>query len=370
MLGQKYKNIFFMTLALATFLSSEKANCLQSTKTFVSTTKARKSLFDQELIYSEFGSWAITEESKNSSIHLKEAWEKLRPLAQKNLRKRVLVAVIDTGIDFNHNFIKNNINTPRGLASAGNYGMDFSKGTKDKNKPEDMHGHGTHIAGIIKSVMPDVLILPLKYYNPGASDNDNLKSTVEAIEFAIEQNVDIINYSSGGPGASIEELRALKKAEEKGILVVAAAGNRSSDIDDMKNAYYPASYGLANIITVINHDSDGRLGPSSNFGKNKADISAPGTRIRSSLPGGRAGYLTGTSQATAFVSGVAALLKSQYSELTYKELKKLIIESARSSSELKTKCLSGGMLDASMAVDEAQRLFEMKKLERKIAQSL
>ncbi len=361
-----------MGFALTLFVISQNIYALEQNsknKIVDSIVKTSRPLFEKELIFSEYGSWAITEEYQVSSIRLREAWEKLGSNTEKTIRKSVLVAVIDTGIDYNHSFIKNNIEIPRGLASSGNYGMDFSKGTKDKNKPEDMHGHGTHIAGVIKSVIPDVKILPLKYYNPTASDSDNLKSTVLAIEFAIEQNVDIINYSSGGPGASLEELRALKKAEEKGILIVAAAGNRSSNIDDIKNAYYPASYGLSNIITVINHDSDGRLGPSSNFGKTKADISAPGTRIRSTLPGGRAGYLTGTSQATAFVTGVAALLKSQYSTLDYKQLKKLIIDSARSSGELKEKCVAGGMLDASRAVDEAQRLLEMKKLERQIAQS-
>lgn len=326
-------------------------------------------VFDSQIISSEFSSWAVTEEYPLSSIKLKEAWDRLDRNSAKNFRKKIVVAVIDTGVDYTHPYIKNNIFIPRSIASSINYGIDFSKNAKNKYQPEDNNGHGTHITGLIKSVIPDVQVLPIKYYNANASDEDNFKSTVNAILYAIEQNVDIINYSSGGPGASLDELRALKKAEEKGILVVTAAGNRSSDIDDTKNAYYPASYGLSNIITVINHDSDGKLGRGSNYGKNKADISAPGTRIRSSVPTGRASYLTGTSQATAFVTGVAALIKSLYPDLTYGEIKKLILSSARPANELKEKCLTGGMLDAAKAIAEAQRLFEMKKLQRKIAQN-
>jgi len=135
---------------------------------------------------------------------------------------------------------------------------------------------------------------------------------VEALKYAVDHNVDVINYSGGGPEPAAEELRVLKEAERKGILVVAAAGNEESNIDDKKKAYFPASYGLKNIITVTAHDEDLRILPSSNYGRSSVDIFAPGYRIKSSLQNGRTGYLTGTSQATAFVTGVAALIKSEY----------------------------------------------------------
>jgi subtilisin family serine protease len=217
----------------------------------------------------------------------------------------------------------------------------------------DEHGHGTHVSGIIKSISPEVKILALKYYNPKASGTDNLNSTIDALRYAVEQNVDVINYSGGGPEPALDEMKILKEAERKGILVVAAAGNEESDIDNKKNAYYPASYGLTNIITVTAYDQSIMTLPSSNYGKQSVHISAPGYRIKSSMPFGRSGYLTGTSQATAFVSGVAAMLKSQFPNLPMQKIKDAIIESAKKEKTLEGKCLANGRLDASRAQEIA-----------------
>ena len=260
------------------------------------STATERSILNLEELNSTYASWGIDPTNSTSGINLKPAWENF----VKN--REVIVAVIDTGIDPNHPFLKNNIYVPNGVASSVNYGLDFSKNKANLSQPFDTLGHGTHVSGIIKSVHPEVKILTLKYYNPQASGQDNLNSTIEALRYAVEANVDIINYSGGGPEPSLEELRILKLAEKKGILVVAAAGNEESNIDQKSNAYYPASYGLSNIITVTAHDQNIQTLASSNYGKKSVDISAPGHRIKSSLPNSRAGFLTGTSQATAFVS--------------------------------------------------------------------
>jgi len=148
-------------------------------------------------------------------------------------------------------------------------------------------------------------------------------------------------------------MKILKEGEKKGILVIAAAGNEESDIDNKKNAYYPASYGLTNIITVTAHDQTLTTLPSSNYGKQSVHISAPGYRIKSSMPFGRSGYLTGTSQATAFVSGVAAMLKSQFPNLSMQKIKEAIIESAKKEKTMDGKCLANGRLDATHAQELA-----------------
>src|SRR5690606_27261379 len=129
-----------------------------------------------------------------------------------------------------HAFLKDNIHVISGKPGPGNYGVDFS-GAKVTNTPADQHGHGTHVAGIVKSIFPEVKILALKYYNPKATGQANLDATIKALKFAVDNNVDVINYSGGGPEASVEELRVLKEAEKKGILVIAAAGNERSNID-------------------------------------------------------------------------------------------------------------------------------------------
>lgn len=302
--------------------------------------------YPAELLESRFASWGVDPARPLTSINLKESWAKFK----KN--RDVVVAVIDTGIQMDHPFLVDNIYVRQGKKSAENYGVDFS--TKVPSfKPIDAHGHGTHVAGIVKSVFPDVKLLALKYYNPQASGQQNLESTVKALEYAVRMNVDIINYSGGGPEPSTEELRVLKEAEKKGIIIVAAAGNERSNIDDKKNAYYPASYGLSNIITVGAHDEEMQIIASSNYGKNSVDIAAPGHRIRSAIPQGGSGFMTGTSQATAFVSGVAALIKSKYPRFTSDQIRNVILNSSVKVKNFEGKILGGGKLDAARAIEMA-----------------
>ena len=300
--------------------------------------------YDASLLSNKFASWGINPSYKDSNINLLKAWGKF------SKKKDVIVAVIDTGIDPKHPHLKANLYTAFGKTGVKNFGVDFSKNNRAKTAPFDNHGHGTHVAGIIKSVFPHVKILTLKYYNPMASGQDNLNSTIKALDYAVNANVDIINYSGGGPEPSLEELRILKKAEKKGILVVAAAGNENSNIDQRSNAYYPASYGLRNIITVTAHNQTTNILSSSNWGPNTVDISAPGYRIKSSIPNNRAHFMTGTSQATAFVSGVAALIKSQHPKLTAVQIKEAIKSSAAKSKTLAGKCSTSGKLNAEKAI--------------------
>lgn len=331
-------------LATISFASFAQSNFQGNLPRVVQTQKAEdKSYFDPKDLTSNYVSWGINPENP-SSINLLEAWKHYKK------KKDIVVAVVDTGIDPIHPFLEKNIFVEQGRVDENNFGVDFSKDKKGKGAPLDQHGHGTHVSGIIKSIYPDVKILALKYYNPTASGIDNLNSTVEALRYAVDNNVDVINYSGGGPEAAVEELRILKEAERKGILVVAAAGNEESNIDDKKKAYFPASYGLKNIITVTAHDEDLKILSSSNYGRASVDIFAPGYRIKSSLQNGRAGFLTGTSQATAFVTGVAALIKSQFPGLSTEKIKEIIKSSAKKEVTMEGKCATGGRLDAASAL--------------------
>lgn len=302
--------------------------------------------YNPELLISRYASWGIDPDKHLASINLKDSWAKFK----KN--KDVVVAVIDTGIQGDHAFLKNNIHVISGKSGTGNYGVDFSNQAVT-NTPADQHGHGTHVAGIVKSIFPEVKILALKYYNPKATGQANLEATIKALKYAVDNNVDVINYSGGGPEASVEELRILKAAEKKGILVIAAAGNERSNIDDKRHAYYPASYGLSNIITVGAHDDSLNIIPSSNYGKNTVDIAAPGHRIRSAIPGNGAAYMTGTSQATAFVTGVAAMIKSKYPNMKFDQVKNIILSSSLKVKTFEGKILGSGKLDAARAIELA-----------------
>lgn len=300
---------------------------------------------------SPYASWGISTQEQVPSINLLGAWQKFKK------KKDIVVAVVDTGVDGSHPYLSGNLYPLEGNFGPENYGIDFTKNRVSKSKPDDKHGHGTHIAGIIKSVFPGVKLLVLKYLDPRASEDDNLKASIEALRYAVDHNVDIINYSGGGPAPDDNERQVMKEAERKGILVVAAAGNEQSDIDNKKNGFYPASYGFSNIITVTAHDQNRRVLNSSNYGKNTVDVSAPGSRIKSTVPGGRAGYLTGTSQATAFVSGVAALLKSEFPQLRFNQIKSLIRDSAIKEPTLVEKC-AAGRLDAQKAIELAEQLYD------------
>jgi len=342
--------VSLLSVTAVTFADSPSIS-LNDLKQKITKPQFQNESFDSEsILKSRYVSWGVQPENQSSSINIVDAWKKFEG------KKEIVVAVIDTGIDPTHPFLKDNLYTKNGSASATNYGIDFSKSTKNKLQPIDTHGHGTHVSGIIKSVFPKVRILPLKYYDKTASGKDNLDSTIAALRYAVDSGVDIINYSGGGPEPDYAELEILKKAEAKGILVVAAAGNEESNIDQEKNAYFPASYKLSNIITVTAYNQSLQILSSSNYGKNSVDVAAPGYRIKSSLNFGKAGFLTGTSQATAFVSGVAALLKAQFPEITAAQMKKVIIESAKKEFSFTNKCKSEGRVDSAKAQEVAAKL--------------
>ncbi len=286
--------------------------------------------------------------------------------------KKVVVAVIDTGIDVNHEDLKNNLWT-----NAGESGLD-SKG-KDKavngidddgngfiddvhgwnyvsnnNKLDDNHGHGTHIAGIIGAeagnkkgitgISPDVSIMVLKYYDPKVPNTDNLKNTIAGIQYAVKMGAHIINYSGGGTDFSQDEHDAVQSAERKGILFVAAAGNERSNSDE--HHYYPADYKLKNIISVTAIDPTTEVLSSSNYGTDTVDIAAPGQNILSCLPNSTYGLMTGTSQATAFVTGAAVLVMA-HKELygSPAEIKKYILATGDSSASLMAKTKTSRQLN-------------------------
>lgn len=269
--------------------------------------------------------------------------------------KAIVVAVIDTGIDADHQDLADNLwvnpgesgldskgrdKATNGIDDDGNgyvddvHGWNFVHGN---NQLVDHHGHGTHIAGIIgarggngfgiSGVSPQVSLMVLKYYDPKSPNANNLKNTVEAIRYATKMHAQIINYSGGGVDYSAEEFAAIKGAEKAGILVVAAAGNEQSNSDVSGNHYYPADYDLSNIISVtaVNKEETKVLS-SSNYGVRTVDLAAPGENIYSTLPGNTFGLMTGTSQATAFVTGVAALIMAHNPEFNVSDVKKYILK--------------------------------------------
>jgi thermitase len=289
------------------------------------------------------------DDSLKATINASKAWE-----ITKGSRE-IIVAIIDTGADVKHPDIKNNLWTNK----DGQHGWNFVGNNSDLT---DNHGHGTHIAGIvgaeggngigISGVAPKVSLMILKYYDPKAAYNNNLANTIRAIRYATENGAHIINYSGGGLEFSKEEYDAINQARKKGILFVAAAGNEKSNSD--KSRYYPANYDLDNIISVTAINTESVVLDSSNYGVSTVHIAAPGKNIFSTIPGGKYAPMTGTSQATAFVSGVAALLLTKNKSYDYLQVKKQILSTADYMDELRDKNKTSGKLNswAALAMEE------------------
>lgn len=221
-----------------------------------------------------------------------------------NMGENITVAVIDTGIDYNHPDIKNNMWYKNGL-----YGYNFSEGNSD---PMDTNGHGTHVAGIIGAILnnnigvvgvsPKVKIMAIKIF-PNA-DQDRIS---QAIKFAADNGAKIINNSWGpkGPKPSSPTIEsAIDYAYNRGCVCVFAAGNEG---DDTKY-YSPANYHKTIAVGATDNNDD--ITPFSNFG-NDVTIYAPGANIFSLLPRNSYSYKNGTSQSTPHVSGALALYLSK-----------------------------------------------------------
>lgn len=279
----------------------------------------------------------------------------------------VVVAVIDTGIDVDHPDLKNMLWTNdreipnNNIDDDGNgfvddiHGWNFAGAGTNLT---DNHGHGTHIAGIIGAepnngvgiagVASNVKIMVLKYYDPLSAGRNNLLNTVRSIDYAVKMGADIINYSGGGLDESPEEKAAIARAKAKGIIVVAAAGNERSNSDN--SMYFPASYDFNNIVSVTAVNKQKRVLASSNYGVRTVDLAAPGNNIYSTLPNSRYGYMTGTSQATAFVTGVIAVLKGKYPGAWHVDIISAVTDSVVHEKYLDSKAGSGGILNMERAI--------------------
>src|SRR2546426_954281 len=257
----------------------------------------------------------------------------------------VVVAVIDTGIDYTHpdlsaNMFRNELDcNSNGIDDDGNgqiddcFGIDTANNDSD---PMDDAAHGSHVAGTIGAVGNNgvgvvgvawtVRLMACKFLNAGGSGTTaDAIDCLEYVKLMKDRGVNIVatNNSWGGGAFSQALFDAIEAHRQRGILFIAAAGNQASDND--ATPFYPASYALPNVISVAATTQTDAKASFSNWGRRSVHLGAPGEAILSTTPGDTYQVMSGTSMATPHVTGVAALLKAQDPTRDWRAIKNLIL---------------------------------------------
>jgi hypothetical protein len=276
------------------------------------------------------------------------------------------VAVIDGGLNYLHPDLAENawrnpgeiphngIDDDRNGFIDDIHGADVTTGSGDPLSSDD---HGSHVAGVIGARGNNEIGIAGVNWNASiigvkASGSDGYfttKTLVKAIDYVVDLKtrrgipIVAVNASLGGYNSSTLELDAMRRLREAGILLVAAAGNESVNID--RNPIYPANYHLDNIISVVASDRQGARAGFSNYGFIEADIAAPGIDILSTISGDSYALMDGTSMAAPFVTGAISLLASSAPHLSWKELRQHIFDTGRPLAELERFTSTGRLLD-------------------------
>ncbi len=269
-------------------------------------------------------------------IQLQDAWAQMTPGLTPSV-----VAIIDTGVDLNHSvFVNSGALWVNPNEIAGNGIDDDHNGYVDdingwnfaysNNSPLDDDGHGTHVAGIVLGTTQDIFaspiqaakirIMTLKFLD--ATGAGSTSDAVNAIYYAVNNGAKVLNNSWGGGGYSASLLEAISYAYSRDTIFVAAAGNSSMNNDQTPT--YPANYTVPNLMAIAaTSDLDG-FASFSNFGASTVGVGSPGVSILSTYPGNATYRMSGTSMATPFVSGVAALMVREQPTMNGYQLKNIL----------------------------------------------
>ncbi len=319
--------------------------------------------------------WSFDDASQNG-ISVNSAYK----IHGTNATETIIVAVVDSGVDRNHEDLKsilwvNQNEIPgNGIDDDANGYVDDVNGIntlvrdnqgRATGNNQDSHSHGTHVAGTIGAkqnngigiagIASNVRIMSIKTV-PNSGDETDI-NVAESFIYAAKNGAKIINCSFGKGSNEGRNLipDTLKFIQDKyGVLVIAAAGNSSEDIDS--NQTFPASHPNDNLLIVASTTSSGGLSSFSNYGKINVDVAAPGSNIYSTVLNNKYGSMSGTSMASPTTTGVAAEVLSQYPLLSPLQLKEVLISSVSKVSAFKNKMVSGGRIDLLKALELARTI--------------
>ena len=289
-------------------------------------------------------------------IGMPRAWDKSKG------RRTVVVAVVDTGVDYQHPDLQANM----WRNQQGQVGAAFCTDRSDPSNtrtlppgpdPMDRYGHGTHVAGTIAAVGnngTDVVgvawelqIMAVKFLC-NVDGSGEIFDAIRAIEFAVTNGAHILNNSWGGSIGERALEDAIRETGRRGVLVVASAGNDSQNLAQSPN--YPASFRIANVIAVAATRPDDTLASFSNWSPTLVHIAAPGVDILSLVPRSGVRRDNGTSMAAPHVSGCAALLKALEPARAASQLKMLLLDRADRIKTLQGKVENERRLNCAAAV--------------------
>lgn len=275
--------------------------------------------------------------------------------------RAIKIAVIDTGIDYNHPDLRDQMwvneaeaNGQPGVDDDGNgyvddiHGYDFANNDGD---PIDGHSHGTHCAGTIGAshnaigvagVMRDVQFVAVKFLTDSGSGST--EAAIKSIDYATKIGVDIMSNSWGGGGRSEALQEAIERANDAGIVFTAAAGNSSTDNDS--RPHYPSNYNVDNVISVAATTAADELASFSCYGRSTVHIGAPGHEILSTVKNGGYASYSGTSMATPHVSGVIGLFLAENKDLTPLQIRNKVMVTSDPVAALRGKTINSGRINA------------------------
>ncbi|MDA7794871.1 S8 family serine peptidase, partial [Porticoccaceae bacterium] len=304
-----------------------------------------------------------------ADIDIERAWEITKGSPE------VIVAVFDTGIDFEHSDLAANLWTNldeipgNGIDDDDNGYIDDIHGWNycwSDNDVWDDDGHGTHVSGTIAAnigndigivgVAPRVKIMTIKILGgqTGCPDNDFV-AIKRAIKYAVDNGASVMNHSwgcayPGTDGCSISRTlnEAILYAKDRGVLFVQAAGNSSLNNDNVRSDFWDSN--IENIISVAATNRQDKIAEFSNYGLSTVDLGAPGVGILSTTPNNSYENNNGTSMASPHVAGAAALIKSYRPSWDYSKIKNLLLEKADPLSDLRERTVSGGRLNVGKAL--------------------